>query len=73
MKQPEQGRRRRRMRGGWRGGCMVFGRKMKGLLGCWQFLFIDLGGAYVGIYLEIIIMLYVFVLYTPLCVHSTSQ
>lgn len=54
-------------------GCKVFGRKLKGLLGCWQFLFIDLGGAYLGIYLEIIVMPYVFVLYTLLCVCSTSQ
>lgn len=53
-------------------GCVVFGRKMKGLLGCWQFLFLDLGGASMGIYLEIIIMLYVFVVYTTLYVCSTS-
>ena len=47
-------------------GCVVFGRRTKGLWGRWQFLCIDLGGGCVGIYLEITIVLYVFVLYTPL-------
>lgn len=52
---------------------MVFGRRMKGLLGCQQFLFIDPGGDSVGIYLEVTIVLYVFVFYTPSDVCSVSQ
>lgn len=51
---------------------MVF-RKPKRLLGCWQFLLIELGSDYVSISLEIITALCVFVLYTPLYVDSTSQ
>lgn len=48
-------------RGSGERGCMMFGRRMKGLLGCRQFLlFIDPGSGYMVIYLEIIILCFCF-------------
>lgn len=51
-----------------KGDAWFLGRRQKGLWGCWQFLFIDLGSVYMGIYLEVIIVLCVFVcvLYFPI-------
>jgi len=52
---------------------VVFKRRKKGLLGCWQFLSIDLAGGCMGVYLEITIVQNAFVLYTPLDVCSIAE
>lgn len=73
IKRSEEIRKRKRMRGGverWEAWCLGGGRR---ILGSWQFPFVDLGGGYMDVYLDIIVILWVFVLYTPLYEYSTSQ
>ena len=52
---------------------MVFKRRKKGLLGCRQFLSIDLAGGCMCVYLEITIVQNAFVLYTPLGICSVAE